>query len=142
MTVPWRLPDRGEATMIESLYIPMPDGERLALQLWLPAGAEADPAPVVLEAIPYRKRDRYRAYGAYWGRVLAERGVAYARLDSRGSGDSTGLLADEYLPEEQRDAALAIAWLAAQPWCNGSVGMRGVSWGGFAALQAAAKPTS
>jgi predicted acyl esterase len=64
--------------------------------------------------------------------------VGYARLDCRGSGDSGGLLLDEYLPLEQADNATAIAWLAAQPWCNGAVGMRGVSWGGFATLQAAA----
>ena len=46
--------------------------------------------------------------------------------------------ADEYLPQEQADNVTAIAWLAAQPWCNGAVGMRGVSWGGFSTLQAAA----
>ena len=49
-----------------------------------------------------------------------------------------GLLLDEYLPSEQADNVAAIAWLAAQSWCNGAVGMRGVSWGGFATLQAAA----
>ncbi len=76
-----------------------------------------------------------RACGA---RKLAEHGVAYARLDCRGSGDSGGLLRDEYLPQEQADNVTAIAWLAAQPWCNGAVGMRGVSWGGFSTLQAAA----
>jgi predicted acyl esterase len=32
----------------------------------------------------------------------------------------------------------AIEWIAAQPWCDGAVGMIGKSWGGFAALQAAA----
>jgi predicted acyl esterase len=31
-----------------------------------------------------------------------------------------------------------IAWLAAQPWCSGAVGMMGISWGGFNALQVAA----
>jgi putative CocE/NonD family hydrolase len=124
--------------MIENSFIPMPDGVKLAVQLWLPADAEGRPAPAVLEYIPYRKRDRYRGYGILWGRILAQYGIVYARLETRGSGDSTGLLTDEYLPSEQQDAAAAIAWLAAQPWCNGSVGMRGVSWGGFSALQAAA----
>ena len=33
-----------------------------------------------------------------------------------------------------------IAWLAAQPWCNGAVGMMGISWGGFNGLQIAAPP--
>ena len=55
----------------------------------------------------------------------------------RGSGDSDGLLADEYLPQEQADAVEVIAWLAAQPWCSGAVGMMGISWGGFNALQVA-----
>ena len=123
---------------IENLFIPLPDGVKLAAQLWMPADADHRPCPVVLEYIPYRKRDRYRAYGAYWGPTLARHGIAYARVDTRGSGDSTGLLLDEYLPSEQHDAATAIAWLASQPWCNGAVGMRGVSWGGFSTLQAAA----
>ncbi len=124
--------------MIENVFIPMLDGVKLAVQLWLPADADRHPAPVVVEYIPYRKRDRYRAYGLYWGRILAQYGIAFARLDTRGSGDSTGLLEDEYLPRHHLDAAAAIAWLAARNWCNGAVGMRGVSWGGFSALQTAA----
>ena len=131
----WRLPDPVEVRAIENDWIVMPDGARLAVSLWLPE--TAGPVPVVLEAIPYRKRDSTRGYSSYWGRELARRGVAYARLDGRGSGDSDGLLRDEYLPQEQSDAADAIAWLAAQPWCDGAVGMRGVSWGGFATLQTA-----
>jgi putative CocE/NonD family hydrolase len=136
MTEPWRLPEPVEVRTVENEWVIMPDGARLALSLWLPDTAA--PVPVVLEAIPYRKRDSTRGYSGYWGRQLARHGVGYARLDGRGSGDSDGVLADEYLPGEQRDAADAIAWLAAQPWCNGSVGMRGVSWGGFATLQTAA----
>jgi uncharacterized protein len=133
---PWRLPEPVGVREIENDWIQMPDGVRLAVSLWLP---ETDaPVPVVLETTPYRKRDSSRAYGGFWGRKLAQHGVAFARLDARGSGDSEGLLRDEYLPQEQADAAEAIAWLAAQPWCNGAVGMRGVSWGGFITLQTAA----
>ena len=138
MTAAWRLPEKGSVSMIENTFAPMRDGTRLAVQLWMPSDPGRLPAPVVLEYIPYRKRDRYRALGGYWGRTLAQYGVAYARVDTRGSGDSTGVLVDEYLPIEQADAVEVIAWLAAQPWCNGAVGMRGVSWGGFSALQAAA----
>ncbi|MBV8683119.1 MAG: CocE/NonD family hydrolase [Caulobacteraceae bacterium] len=134
----WTMPAKGEVEMIENSWLPMPDGVKLAIQLWLPADPKRRPAPVVLEYIPYRKRDNYRAYDMYWGAALASRGIAYARLETRGSGDSMGLLEDEYLPSEHHDAVIAIAWLAAQTWCNGSVGMRGVSWGGFSALQAAA----
>ncbi len=134
----WSLPAKRAVTMIENTFIPMPDGVKLAVQLWLPAETDTHPAPVVLEYIPYRKRDHYRAFDSYWGQMLAQYGVAYARLETRGSGDSGGILADEYLPREQHDGASAIAWLAKQTWCNGQVGMRGVSWGGFSTLQVAA----
>jgi predicted acyl esterase len=136
MNTAWRLPEPGLLRELQGLHVTMPDGVRLALDLWLPDGGI--PAPVVLESIPYRKGDLTRAYSRFWGRSLAQYGVGYARLDIRGSGDSEGVLTDEYTPQEQADAAAIIAWLAAQPWCNGSVGMRGVSWGGFAALQTAA----
>jgi hypothetical protein len=132
----WRLPEPLGVTEVENDWIVTADGVRLALSLWLPR-TDA-PVPAVLETTPYRKRDSTRAYARYWGRKLAQCGIAFARLDARGSGDSGGLLLDEYLPREQQDAAEAIAWLAAQPWCNGSVGMRGVSWGGFITLQTAA----
>jgi len=136
MSATWAPPAPVAVREVENDWIVTPDSVRLAVQLWLP---ETDaPCPVVLESIPYRKRDSTRGYSRFWGRRLAQQGVAYARLDCRGSGDSGGLLVDEYLPVEQQDNAAAIAWLAAQPWCNGAVGMRGVSWGGFATLQTAA----
>src|SRR5579859_2476451 len=72
----WRLPAKGEVRMIENSFIPMPDGVKLAVQLWLPAEADRQPAPVVLEYIPYRKRDRYRAYDMFWGKTLAQYGIA------------------------------------------------------------------
>jgi predicted acyl esterase len=60
------------------------------------------------------------------------------RVDIRGSGESAGVLTDEYSQQELLDAVEVIAWLAAQPWCSGQVGMFGISWGGFNALQVAA----
>ena len=47
-------------------------------------------------------------------------------------------MADEYTPQELSDAVEVIYWLAKQPWCSGTVGMMGISWGGFNALQVAA----
>ena len=44
------------------------------------------------------------------------------RIDLRGSGDSDGLIDDEYSPQEARDVDAVIAWLAEQPWCTGAVG--------------------
>ena len=64
------------------------------------------------------------------------------RVDLRGSGDSDGLLLDEYLKQEHDDALEVIRWIAQQPWCSGAVGMMGKSWGGFNALQVAARRPS
>ncbi len=123
---------------IENVFIPMPDGCRLAARLWLPEDAEAQPVPAILEYIPYRKRDFMRLRDEPMHRYYAGHGYAAVRVDLRGSGDSDGVLADEYLPQEQADALAVIEWLARQPWCDGSVGMTGISWGGFNALQVAA----
>jgi len=57
----------------------------------------------------------------------------------RGSGDSEGHMSDMYAVEELQDARDVIEWIAAQPWCNGRVGMFGTSWGGTASLQAAVR---
>jgi uncharacterized protein len=69
---------------------------------------------------------------------LAKYGIAFARVDLRGSGDSEGLLTGEYLQQEHQDALEVITWLATRPWSNGAVGMRGISWGGFTTVQVAA----
>ena len=69
---------------------------------------------------------------------LAAHGYAGVRVDIRGTGSSDGDLPEgEYTEQEQLDAEDAIAWLAAQPWCTGAVGMWGISWGGFNAIQVA-----
>ncbi len=107
--------------------------------MWLPDDAEPDPVPAVLDAVPYRKGDGTAARDATRYPYIAGHGYACVRLDLRGSGDSEGLIADEYSEQEQEDVDAVIAWLAEQPWCDGAVGMIGVSWGGFAALQAAAR---
>jgi uncharacterized protein len=124
---------------IETLWITLGDGSRLAARLWLPEGAEEAPVPAIVEYIPYRRRDFTRARDEAMHRYFAGHGYAALRIDLRGSGDSDGVLADEYLPIEQDDALAAMAWIAAQPWCDGKVGMIGKSWGGFAALQVAAR---
>jgi uncharacterized protein len=71
-------------------------------------------------------------------RYFAGHGYAAVRVDLRGTGDSEGVLCDEYHEQEQRDGLEVIDWIASQPWCSGAVGMIGKSWGGFNALQIAA----
>lgn len=128
-----------EVRTIENLFIPMRDGARLAARLWLPIDADTNPVPAVLEYIPYRKRDNSRARDEMNHPYLAGHGYASIRVDMRGSGDSDGVLVDEYRPVEHEDAEDVIAWLAEQDWCDGNVGMMGISWGGFNSLQMAAR---
>ena len=125
--------------VIENVWIPLPDGARLAARVWLPDDAEAEPVPALLEYLPYRKRDFMRARDEPMHHYFAGHGYASVRVDIRGSGDSDGALADEYTEGEHDDASAVIAWLAAQPWCTGAIGMFGISWGGFNALQVAAR---
>lgn len=124
---------------IENTWIPMPDGSRLAARLWLPVGAADNPVPAILEYIPYRKNDGTAFRDSIRHPYFAGHGYASIRVDMRGSGDSDGILYDEYLPQEQDDALEVLAWLAAQPWCTGNVGIIGKSWGGFNGLQIAAR---
>jgi uncharacterized protein len=124
---------------IDHVWIPLADGTRLGARIWLPEDAERDPVPAILEYIPYRKGDgtahRDQPRHAYF----AGHGYGAIRVDMRGSGESDGLLHDEYLPQEQADALEVLRWIAAQAWCTGSVGMFGISWGGFNGLQVAAR---
>ncbi len=124
---------------IENAWIPLPDGAQLAARIWLPAGAAEQPVPAILEYLPYRKRDYTRLRDSLNHPYFAGHGYASVRVDIRGSGDSDGILLDEYLEQELADGEVVLRWIAAQPWCDGSVGMIGISWGGFNGLQLAAR---
>ena len=107
--------------------------------MWIPLDAEKKPVPAVLEYLPYRKRDGTIVRDALTHPYLAGHGYAAIRVDMRGNGDSDGSMHDEYARQEQDDALEVIAWIARQKWSNGKVGMIGISWGGFNALQVAAR---
>ncbi|MFV2176783.1 CocE/NonD family hydrolase [Actinomadura sp. LOL_016] len=123
----------------EHVWIPMSDGVRLAARIWRPVSSDDDAVPVVLEFIPYRKRDLTAQRDSVHHPYMAGHGYACVRVDLRGTGDSEGVLTDEYLERELLDAEEILAWLAAQPWSTGRSGMMGISWGGFNALQVAAR---
>ncbi|MDN5870567.1 MAG: CocE/NonD family hydrolase [Nitrococcus sp.] len=122
----------------DGVWIAMADGVRLAARIWMPEQAESDPVPAILEYIPYRKSDYTRARDEVNHVYFASHGYASVRVDIRGSGDSEGVLTGEYTRAELEDGVRIIEWLASQPWCDGNVGMIGISWGGFNGLQIAA----
>jgi putative CocE/NonD family hydrolase len=126
-------------TEVRDEWITLADGCRLFARIWLPADAASDPVPALLEYLPYRICDGTILRDAKHHPWYAGHGYASVRVDIRGSGNSEGLMLDEYLPQEQLDGVEIVAWLAAQPWCTGAVGMFGISWGGFNGLQIAAR---
>lgn len=129
MTYPVRIDRR--------IFVPMDDGVQIALTVYLPDAAGDGPFPAVIESVPYRKDDEFMATDFRTYSYLAERGFAGVRIDIRGSGASTGIIEDEYVEREQKDTLAVFDWLESQNWCDGNLGMWGVSWGGFSALQTA-----
>ncbi|MCC6533704.1 MAG: CocE/NonD family hydrolase [Burkholderiales bacterium] len=121
----------------DDCWIPMPDGARLAAKLWLPDMARSRRVPAIIEVLPYRSRDISAPRDAMHHRYFAGHGYACLRVDIRGSGDSDGHQGVFAMRQEQDDTLSVLEWIAAQPWSDGQVGMFGLSWGGFQAIQTA-----
>ncbi len=129
--------------VIEHQTIVMPDGCELSARIWLPEDADQNPIPVILEHLPYRKRDGTIVRDCMNHPWFAGHGYACVRVDMRGNGDSQGVMEDEYTTQELQDACDVIQWATEQTWCSGTAGMMGISWGGFNALQVASlKPSA
>ena len=122
-----------------NVWIPLSDDARLAARVWRPETSGDGPVPAILEYLPYRKGDNTASSDVCAASWFAGHGYAYVRVDIRGTGDSDGIIQDEYASGEQDDALEVIAWIAEQTWCSGAVGMIGISWGGFNGLQVAAR---
>ncbi|QOZ51458.1 CocE/NonD family hydrolase [Bradyrhizobium sp. CCBAU 53338] len=129
----------GEILRIDHLTVPLASGISLAGRLWRPAGADQDPVPAIVDYHPYRSSDGSApADEAIYAR-LASRGYACVKLDVRGTGNSDGLHPDQFDAAYWTDAVEALAWIAAQPWCNGRTGMTGLSWPAHASLMVATR---
>ncbi len=125
---------------LQEAWITMPDGVRLAADLYMPDGGDdGETFPVLLEYLPYRKTEsRGRNYSMY--SYFVERGYIVARVDIRGTGNSEGrLIPYEYSDIEQEDGEIVIDWLSRQDWSTGNIGMFGISWGGFNSIQMAVR---
>ena len=128
-----------EIDVFDDMRIRTRDGVCLSARVWMPPGAATTPLPAILEILPYRKRDGTAARDATTHAEFAKHSYVCLRVDLRGAGESEGLFDDEYSEQELSDVEDTIAWIAAQPWCSGAVGIMGISWGGFNGLQVAAR---
>ena len=115
---------------ISYVRVAMRDGVEIGAKITRPSADGVFPA--VMEYNAYRRlagplpdyRDEYPPVVPF----LAERGYAVVQFDVRGTGISAGWTTDIYSADERRDAYEMVGWIAAQPWCDGNVGMIGKSY--------------
>jgi predicted acyl esterase len=119
-----------------NVLVPMRDGVPLAVDIVRPATGRA---PAILNFNPYHKDGRGgRTSVASVHEHFAARGYAAITADLRGLGSSGGISPGPFAPGEALDGHDLVEWIAAQPWCDGNVGMWGVSYPGITALATAA----
>lgn len=117
----------------DTIWIDLPDGRQLSARLWLPKTGHS--YPVIFEYLPYRKRDGTAKRDATTHAHFVKHGYASILVDIAGTGDSYGQFDDEYSEQELTDGEAVLDWISSQDWCDGSIGMIGISWGGFNALK-------
>ena len=140
-----------------SAYVPMSDGVKLAIDIYVPAGGPASSFPVLIEYTPYTRAfidinnsplhrmlrkallksdspvlDLLTVPGEMADalRDLIGYGYVFVRADIRGCGASSGWKSD-FMPRIGQDGGELVDWIARQPWCNGNVGMVGGSYSGY-----------
>jgi hypothetical protein len=125
-----------ETRLERNLLIELSDGATLAAALRLPAAPGRYPA--LVSYYPYRKDDVIASAYEHANTFFAEQGFATLLVDFRGLGGSSGVAADAMDASEADDLRELLAWTAGQPWCDGNLGMWGISYGGITAFRAAA----
>jgi uncharacterized protein len=128
----------------QDVLVPMRDGHTIEIDIFRPEGDTL--APAVIAWSPYGKHSpkrvenfpgspgvakgqisKYTAFEAPDPVEFGKNGLAVVNVNPRGMWNSTGD-AVFYSHQEVEDVTDLIAWLAAQPWCNGKIGMAGVSY--------------
>lgn len=118
------------------VLIPMRDGTRLCADIYRPETPQ--PVPAILSRTPYNKDNKFspnmHEFAIDAVRAV-EAGFAVVFQDVRGRYKSEG----DFYPfrHEMDDGFDTVQWVAAQPWCSGSVGMSGGSYLGATQLLAA-----
>ena len=130
-----------EVTLEEDAWVKMRDGVRLAVDVYRPGVAGKFPALVSFSAFgkdtqklptspDYRLSDPVRGTGGHeCGEQshYVSRGYVQVIPDIRGVGKSEGKFGPGFTDNWGRDGYDLIEWIAKQPWCNGNVGMLGMS---------------
>jgi putative CocE/NonD family hydrolase len=129
-----RLPPRRCASWLEQLWLPMPDGVRLAtLHFW---PVDEVPAPTVVMRTPDETGGRLSPLPLL-GRLIAESGYHVILQQVRGRGESEGRFTP--FADEGADGKATLDWMAEQSWCDGRIALAGVGYPGYAAWAARAR---
>lgn len=116
-------------TVHQHIMMPMRDGIKLATEVFIPLGN--GPWPVVLVRTPYGRLQPVK-----YAKRYKSGDVVFVTQDPRGTGDSEGNVDPVNSDNEIEDGYDCVEWIAAQPWCNGRVGMIGGSGNGQCANMA------
>ncbi|MBI3117244.1 MAG: CocE/NonD family hydrolase [Candidatus Hydrogenedentes bacterium] len=135
-----------EGYAARTAFVPVTEGNKLAVDIFLPVeGPEQSSFPVVLSYTPYQRAEIDPATGTAHDlmrsrlhRDLVRQGYAVVMADMRGTGASTGWLLD-FMPAIWDDGKALVDWIAAQPWCDGNVGMQGGSYLGWSQTATASR---
>jgi putative CocE/NonD family hydrolase len=131
--------------VVADARVRMRDGVELAAKITRPDAEGRFPA--IVGYTPYRRlstikrapSEREYSHGPHGSYDFAQRGYAVVDFDVRGTGNSGGSSQEMYADAERRDGYEMVEWVAAQPWCDGNVGMWGISYGGVDTWQVAAQ---
>ena len=122
-------------TVREKVLIPTRDGVNLAAYLYMPDALGKFPA--VMTYRPYRRDLAVKLGTGAKPFEFARRGYVYVFLDMRGTGSSEGHQSEGLRSQQWEDGYDAVEWISQQPWCDGNVGMEGISAGGGASINVA-----
>jgi len=138
-----RLPKAEAEALRRSHYVTMRDRVPIALDVYVPARAQA-PVATILRQTRYcrslaprpplgRLVARAVDYNAPLRRAFLAAGFAWVDVDVRGSGASGGSQLFSWHPDEVGDGAEVVDWIVRQPWSSGKVGSLGISYDGTCA---------
>ncbi|WP_208024251.1 CocE/NonD family hydrolase [Amycolatopsis pithecellobii] len=142
---PGGLPLPCDIVFERDVEVTLRDGKRIFVDVFRPV--TGDPVPALMAWSPYGKQGGYWHLDGYPGRAgvpasaisglnkwegpdpayWCAHGYAIVHPDPRGAFESEGDI-QTFSPQEGRDGADVIEWIAEQPWSNQKVGMAGNSW--------------
>jgi len=124
----------------QSTYLEMPDGIRIAAEIFLPAGASSTSnLPTIIKFTRYWRNMEYEPKVTDkngMAKLVNNSGYAFVVVDTRGSGASFGVRGTEFSTCETSDFKHVIDWVAKQAWSNGRVATIGISYAGNTAENA------